>query len=222
MSLLVRKEIRLLLPAWIAALVAATMPLWPGQEVVKNIVPVLFGAALLALSLSTFGGEASHGTFGLLLVQPVERRRFWRVKTGLLALALASVWVLFAWAARDNLRDIMAAALMTVLAFSGGLWTTLLLRDFLSALFCAFLVPAILCVTVIITVRQWIAPGHDEWTDPIICLVLGAYAIAGFFWARRLFFSAQDISWAGGQVSLPSAKWFSLRQKAGGAAGRPS
>ena len=97
MNPLVRKEIRLLLPAWVAALVAATMPLWPWQNVRDAWFPwfFVFNAAILALALSPFGQEMSYGTFSLLLVQPEERKRFWRIKTGLLAIAMLSAWALF-------------------------------------------------------------------------------------------------------------------------------
>lgn len=44
MSILLRKEIRLLAPAWLAALAAATTPVWFGNYY-EDLAPVLFGLA---------------------------------------------------------------------------------------------------------------------------------------------------------------------------------
>ena len=98
------------------------------------MAPVFCGAAILGLALMPFGQETSYGTFGLLLVQPEERRRFWRIKAGLLAMAMASAWVVFAlciWIhpidarrmATDLPELLKISALMMFLAFSGGLWS---------------------------------------------------------------------------------------------------
>jgi len=56
MNPLVRKEARMLLPPWIAALVVATTPLWSWNPI-KSVAPWLFGVAILALGLSPFGME---------------------------------------------------------------------------------------------------------------------------------------------------------------------
>jgi hypothetical protein len=227
MSPLVRKEIRLLLPAWIVALVAATTPLWQWHDI-NNIWILIFVAAILALSLSPFGQEMSHGTFGLLLVQPVERRSFWRIKTGLLVIALLSAWALFAlclwtqvWVNDHGLDMLKMSALMTLLAFSGGLWTTLLLRDMVSAFFCTLVVPPMICAATMLSVSHWIHNGSDLLSI-IIFGVLAAYAAAGFLWARRLFLGAQDVAWTGGQISLTSGRAVSLRWLAFEIKGRPN
>jgi hypothetical protein len=232
MNTLLRKELRLLLPAWIAALVAATVPLWSGRFVLGLSVPC-FGLAALFLGLTPFGQEMSCGTFGLLLSQPEKRQRFWRIKAGLLALALVSVWALFAsccWIDRLNLKpwqftdlDSFAhmagvSGLLALLAFSGGLWSTLLLRDVTTAFFATVLVPmAIFSGSVVLWASVWQNPN---WF--VICLPLGIYAAAGFFVARRLFLGAEDVAWTGGQVSLASAggrpfRWlgFGFREKRG-------
>jgi hypothetical protein len=207
MSPLLRKETRMLLPAWIAALLAALTPLWRWQYG-KGVSLLIFVAAVLALALSPFGQEMSCGTFGLLLVQPEERRRFWKIKTRLLAMALASAWTLFAlclwtqvWTNSDCLNTLVMSALLTFLAFSGGLWTTLLLRDMVSSFFCAFLVPWAICAVTIACLGHWI-DFESYWIIPILFLVLAAYGVAGVLWARRLFLGAQDVAWTGGQISL--------------------
>jgi hypothetical protein len=232
MSPLIRKETRLLLPAWVAALVMATMPLWRwhpfegvsqglfGEAIFMQMLPLIFVAPLLVLALSPFGQEMSYGTFGLLLVQPEERRRFWRIKTRLLAIALGSVWALFAlclWNSRfwmgqaDDLAAFLKmSAMMALLAFSGGLWTTLLLRDMVTSFFCTLIVPIIICAATFLSVSHWIPNGSDLLSNIIFC-VLAAYAAAGFLWARRLFLGAQDVAWTGGQISLTAVRGVSFR-----------
>ena len=222
MNPLIRKETRLLLPAWIAALLAATMPLWPWLNTNDSPGLLIFGMTILALPLSPFGQEMSYGTFGLLLVQPEERRRFWRIKTGLLAVALVSAWTLFAlclWSSlvyRNGVYDtnlavwLKVSALMTLLAFSGGLWSTLLLRDIVLSFFCSCLVPAFICAATFLAVCHWVDTGNSRFAIILFC-VLGGYAAAGFWWARRLFLGAQEVAWSGGQISLTSVRGVSLR-----------
>ncbi len=216
MNPLIRKETRLLLPAWIAALVVAAMPVWWWRHS-EGALLVFFGAVILALALSPFGEEMSCGTFGLLLVQPEERQRFWRIKTGLLAVALVSAWTLLAlclWSAQvygNDLAELLKmSALMTLLAFSGGLWSTLLLRDILASFFCACLVPTVICAAILATVGHWVDPESHRFSTILYC-VLAAYAAAAFLWARRLFLGAQEVAWSGGQISLTAVRGVSLR-----------
>lgn len=219
MNPLIRKETRLLLPAWMAALAVVTMPLWPGLDWgnAKPVLLIIFGAAILGLALSPFGQEMSLGTFGLLLVQPEERRRFWRVKTGLLAVALGSVWALFAlclwmrvWVNGDDLDMLKGSLLITLLAFSGGLWSTLLLRDIVTSLSFACVVPIAICAATLLTVGHWIDPESSRFSNILSC-VLAVYLAAGFWWARRLFLGAQEVAWSGGQIPLAGVRLAPLR-----------
>jgi ABC-type transport system involved in multi-copper enzyme maturation permease subunit len=235
MSALVRKEFRLLLPAWIVALAAATVPLWFLRQTSPTLWLPCFGMALLFLGLAPFGQEISWGTFGLLLSQPEKRRRFWRIKAGLLALALLSVWALFVlcWQIAsghlerwqlDQLGSfaemVGVSGLLALLAFSGGLWTTLLLRDVTTAFFITVLLPlgifsgTILCMACV--------SGWDDVDYMITCWPLAIYAVAGFFLARRLFFGAEDVPWIGSQIFLATGRgrtfrWlaFGFQQKRG-------
>jgi hypothetical protein len=217
MTPLLRKEIRLLLPTWVAALLAATTPLWWWREG-TGMLPAFIGLGVLGLSLSSFGQEMSHGTFGLLLVQPVERRILWRIKFALLILATVSAWGLFAVCLAlsdvhvepDGLRDWFEfTGLLSLLGFAGGLWSTILLREVVTSFFCACLVPAFVAV-LFVPLTHWIDSDSNEFA----VLLFGGqilYAIAGIIWARKLFLSAQDTPWTGGQISLTRAPGFSLR-----------
>jgi hypothetical protein len=234
MSILARKEFRLLLPAWIAALAAATMPLWVGRNFLQ-IAVLCFGLTALLLGLTPFGQEMSCGTFGLLLSQPEKRGRFWNIKTGLLQGALVSAWAVFAlcwwidsrhpdpWQTNifGSFADMaFATGLLALLAFSGGLWSTLLLRELTTAFFATALVPLVIFLISSGTVVGLdIFPGHQPG---IIALPLIIYVVAGFYFARRLFLRAQDVAWSGGQIS-PVAwrgglfRWlaFGFREKRG-------
>ena len=226
MSLLLRKEFRLLLPAWITALLAATTPLWWYGDL-QSMTLVFFGAGILGLALSPFGQEIGFGTFGLLLVQPEERLRFWRIKTSWLALALGSVWFLFnscmalsaMWRGCDLGKYVEITAVMIFLAFSGGLWSTLLLRDTVTAFLCTCLAPLAIFVleqgAMLVLTHQ---EPENNFFSPTVYLIEGIYCAAGFFWARHLFLSAQDVPWTGGQVYLQGGRtlwpaWLAFRVK---------
>ncbi len=108
MSPLIKKEIRLLLPAWIGAMILAIVPAWIGGTVwnlndsvnraeagfwLEGLVPMLFALGILSLGPSPFGQEFSHGTFTVLLSQPIERSRIWRTKISILSIAFFTVWL---------------------------------------------------------------------------------------------------------------------------------
>jgi hypothetical protein len=100
MNALVRKEIRLVLPAWIAAVVLAIFPVWlvwpgPHSFILQSpgvAVYAPFAIGVLLLGLTPFGQELNFGTFSMLLAQPVSRRHLWLVKTTVLATALGLVF----------------------------------------------------------------------------------------------------------------------------------
>jgi len=96
MNLLLQKEVRSILPAWVLAMVLATVPVWivwPGQsgamfESLGVMVFGPFGLGVLLLSITPFGQELNWGTFPVLLSQPISRRRLWLIKVAVVAVAL--------------------------------------------------------------------------------------------------------------------------------------
>lgn len=217
MSALVHKEIKLLQGAWIAALLAATMPLWVRADYAE-VAPMVLVATMLALALSTFGQETSRGTFSFMLVQPIERLRFWKIKTRLLALALVSVWGVGALCLlpkplqRPDVWSgwLSGSAFMTFLAFSGGLWSVLLLRDIVAAFLCAIAAPGLIVAVTALTAGHWIPPESDLFAV-IVFAILTVYGVAGIFFARHLFLQAEDAPWAATQISLSVGQAVSLR-----------
>jgi len=220
MNPLMAKEIRLLRPAYAMAMLLAVIPLWllPTQESGAEFimcVALIFGTLMMALS--SFGREFGMNTFPLMLAQPLTRVRIWRTKVGVLAGAIATVWLgflvswavnysfkagNFSWFTRNVAADLLAAGLLLLAAFvilASGLWATLLLRQMVAAFWFALLVPVVMLV-----VLDW--KGATTLT---ISIAFIAYSVMGFWWAWRLFRKAQEAAWTGGEVTLPA--WQSSR-----------
>ncbi|HEX3624763.1 MAG TPA: ABC transporter permease [Verrucomicrobiae bacterium] len=224
MKTLIKKEIRLLLPAWIAAMLVAVISPW--------IVPAFFGEqhpfffhfmfplGVLFLGITSFGMEFSSGTFSISLSQPMDRRLIWQVKTTILLIAFLAVWMaaVMSFLCRYNiasadigsfqrfdwqnyrLYSLEILTLSALVAFSGGLWTTLLLRQMTGAFWVTLLTPLVVQGGIETLLGMWIVSG---WIiNVVVIAVLTAYTIAGFFLARWLFFHAQDTQWAGGNISF--------------------
>ena len=162
MNALVRKEIRLIAPAWGAAMLLAVFPvwfLWPFEfslYVVAQppgmVVYAPFALGALLLGLSSFAQELNFGTFSMLLAQPIPRRQLWRVKTTVLAVALGLVlvalWVSLyvrAGSAVEALKnsDLQRAlnrpvAAREVLSIIGGIRANILIESLLIGCACTF------------------------------------------------------------------------------------
>jgi len=220
MNALVKKEIRLLLPNWALALVLAFCACGVADHqsstsvfrvYVLTIFPfVLTPALVVMLALDSFGRELSAGTFSGLLAQPVSRERLWRTKTALLAVVIFSVWAVWWLAVNVNSDLIMtpaqrseiltASLLVGLVAYSGGLWTVLLLRQVGPAFWITLIVPGVLAVFTDYVSEKLGMSGQEGRN---IAVVLTLYAIAGFCFARHLFHRAQDAAWTGGELKLP-------------------
>jgi len=204
MNTLVKKEIRLLLPAFVGALALAILPIWivPYDPWNRNSWPAylyLFGTVMLALS--SYGREIGLKTLPFILAQPLERARIWWTKVAVLAVSVAMVFD--AWLVSGSLRCILqpelvvppdelaAFGILAVVFAAGGLWMTLLLRQMAGAFWLTFLVP--------IAITPIEAIGGTDW---MIFLALGLYAVAAFFLARWQFLHVQDTAWTGGVISF--------------------
>jgi hypothetical protein len=109
MILLLRKEIRLLLPFWGIAMMLAIVPSWlvsvliaPVNSGAVEIVYWGFGLGMILLGLAPFGQEFSLGTFSSMLAQPTERRRIWTTK--IILISAAALLVLIAYLVANHLR----------------------------------------------------------------------------------------------------------------------
>jgi ABC-type transport system involved in multi-copper enzyme maturation permease subunit len=187
MNALVRKEIRLLLPSWGAALALAIVPAWFVSD--DGLVCFAFALASMLPSIALFGQEFGAGTFSILLSQPIDRRRIWRLKVGVLALALAGL--LFAQMVSLALRvDTVAKPssfwqipiICGFLGFaqcSGALWSTLLFRQMAAAFWLTIVAPVLFVFATLAALSRFI-PWHESYGY----VGLGCYSIAGYFWAE--------------------------------------
>jgi hypothetical protein len=219
MNPLVKKEIRLLLPSFGICCALALPNLFFRFNPDGSLQGwwwllsfVFCGAMAVMLALNSFGAEISSGTFSNLLAQPVSRQKIWDIKISLLAASLLILGIF--WGACGIVRLIMighglnlldfftTAGLFGLAVFSGGLWTVLLLRQVAAAFWFTVLVPGFLLVILM----GLFADHSDEFGNGMIAGVLGIYSLVGFFFARWLFFRAQDIQWSGGAIVLPEMR----------------
>ena len=217
MNALVKKEIRLLLPSWMVAMLLALV-----QAITRPYdfyVACLLFFGLTIMALTTIGRETSLNTFSLLLAQPAERLRIWQTKISVLAVAFLTVFGLWLVAfgiafmhsnvdASDRASSynlFITICLIATATFTGGLWTTLLLRQIAGAFWLTLLVPAVLSGFA----GGFLAPSQSNNTViAVLCVVFAIYSVGGFLFARWLFFRAQDVGWSGGVISLPEWKLF--------------
>ena len=224
MTVLLRKEIRSLFPAWIMSIAAAALIAF----VRSNAAPALLfvvGMGCVLLGITSFGSEFSQGTFSLLLAQPIPRNQIWRLKTITLGAALLSVaiMVLFVFFCKilpigvpiraEDVEMLVIFIIFTVLligaAFAGGLLSALATRQMATAFWIALLFPFAVCGAVgILTI------GRSQTTIQIsFAAALVAYDVFAFLVARRQFLLVQDLPGAAGTtISVPT--WLRFRTKA--------
>ena len=219
MNALVKKEIRLLLPSWMVAMLLALVQAITRPYDFYIACLLFFGLTIMALT--TIGRESSLNTFSLLLAQPAERLWIWQTKISVLAIAflivfgvwLAAFGLAFKYSNVDasdqgsSYNLFITICLIATATFTGGLWTTLLLRQLAGAFWLTLLVPAVL---------SGFSLAQSESNSTVIavlCVTFAIYSVGGFLFARWLFFRAQDVGWSGGVISLPEWKFFAAHSE---------
>ena len=225
MNAFVKKEIRLLMPSFLICCALALPNLafrfHPDGSLMGwwwfVMAFVFSGAMAVMLALNSFGAEVSAGTFCNLLAQPISRQQIWDTKISLLAAALFIVGVcwsgcgiarLMMLGRELNLLDLFSGVItFGLVVFSGGLWAVLLLRQVAAAFWFTLLVPGV----ILVILAAFFADQSPEFFTGLTVSVLGLYSLAGFFFARWLFFCAQDVQWSGGIIVMPEMRgmaWF--------------
>jgi ABC-type transport system involved in multi-copper enzyme maturation permease subunit len=228
MNALVKKEIRLLLPSFLAVLALAILIPWfslkdPDVSYVWMPICIFFGSVLLGVD--SFGREFSLGTFSGLMSQPMERRKIWRTKITVLFTAAILIFIayfissdflfhhaltmlIWKWNPKiigaDFRNGMFGAGAAILIALVGGLWTTLLLRQIAAAFWITLIVPVGILMLIVFLGSNFF-PHMPEYT---IFIAAGVYCVAGFLFAHRLFHRAQDATWTGGIISFSSWRYF--------------
>ena len=202
MSPLVRKEIRLILPAGIATV----LPLLPAVALPDSDMSWLLLAAVLPailLGIASFGQELNCGTFGLLLAQPVLRRDIWRAKMGVLVVPLLLTWLAIAaicFIAKSNVSCSQFLLLLEIslIGLTSALLSIVLVRQVLAAFWIALILPLILFV-------PWFLfdPSSDRRVFTIsLGIEFAVFSVAAYWAARRAFDRAQDVPVTGGSITF--------------------
>jgi hypothetical protein len=218
MNALVRKEVRLLLPTWIVALVLAIIPCWW-----EFSAPFCCTAGALLVSLALYGQEFSAGTFQQFLAQPIAREQLWRIKASVLFVVILSLLTVNLFSSQIGMYEkffskgdliLFTAAIvcLTFAALTGGLWTTIFFRQITAAFWFAVLIPLAISGTTMALVQKVLQTPQESRVPELSALVmLVVYSIAGYYWARLMFLRAQDAQWTGGTIALP--KWFGWKAR---------
>jgi ABC-type transport system involved in multi-copper enzyme maturation permease subunit len=230
MNPFLKKEVRQLLPATLAVLALAVISPWlflNDTETALNNTPFFIFFGMILVSVDLFGREFSLGTFSSLLSQPIPRRQIWRTKITLLFAAAALILVAYLLSCqvvfhlalshpqfgsnpttlgRALLNARLGGCAAVLIALTGGLWTTLLLRQLSAAFWITFLTPlAFLMLIALFTPAKW--TDSDYFTAFLYGLAV-IYSVAGFWLAHRCFHRAQDVAWTGGVIAFSRWRYF--------------
>lgn len=93
MNTRIYKEYRILRPFWAIALLLPLVPLMVFQD--PGYCAMGYVVGCLLLGAASFGAEWNHQTMDLLLSQPLSRKRIWRDKIRMLALALGTLGLIY-------------------------------------------------------------------------------------------------------------------------------
>jgi uncharacterized membrane protein len=230
MNPLVKKEIRLLLRNFCITLFLA-LSFWlvprDAGSTISNLAQVLkifpcwiCPLAFVLLALTPFGSEFTHGTFSTLLIQPVERRRVWRIKIGLLALMTVLIW--FVWmisfilhgeisiSAADLWQIEIMSVLLTLTIFSGGLWASLLCRQVIAGFWITILTPLL----ILMIAAYFLDDQSDRVCKVVYITLFSIYSLTGFGLAWWLFLRAQDVKRRDVSITLPGIRlWNGTKAK---------
>ena len=227
MNVLVVKEIRLLLPAYVLALLLALASavvslLFPSGNELRLFISALPLVGGLLLALSSFGREFGTGTFSLLLAQPVPRSRIWWTKTIILCCALATVFGAFYFPVmagthfdpiwfEQRYQTAAKLSIIFLVILASGLWAALLVRQMLAAFWMALLIPAAILMLV-----AWM-----QATELTGYIALGLYSIVALAWAGIYFLRAQEVAWTGSAITLPGWRFLTVGAPSAGRSRQP-
>lgn len=208
MTALLRKELRLLAPTTIVALLAAgVFALWPDSKAEPRFVRetrglfLMLGYVVTVVSVATtsVGREISGNTLAGQLALPVRRSAVWRAKV--LTLAASVLLTFAAWRLAlilnpfslltpgENLDSPLWLGWVAATAFAGGLTIPLLVRQSSTAFALTIVAPALIAA-----VANLVAPflGEQVTSGTCVGVALACYTVAGVIGSYWLFVRAED------------------------------
>ena len=203
------KEYRQLRPAWIVALLLAAIPARMGAPF-DQFELVLFACGLAGLAVSSMGPEFAHRTFAMLTAQPIPRTRIMVEKVAMLTavsmVVLGVFWLtIFLEPSHQGLVNSWNRNLLLILVpviLSGGLWSTLLVRQIPAAFCFTLLAPLAVGALIVWCLSVLGRDSHQMGGLSADLPIFVVYSIAGFWFAWRLYLRAEDYQWLGGEVSF--------------------
>ena len=209
------KEIRALLPIWAIALTIVVLSSF-GSGLMPGFGLLGFAFGAIALGAQSFGYEYSHRTLVLMLSQPIDRRRLFLYKGGVLLAMLGSLAAVTLLLFQDALR--LAASrhtepAMLLLVATSGLclapWLTMVCRSPLAGGVFTIAIPGVLAVGSDILGMLIYGADHPAAVDrfsstvfrPAMLLICSVSAAA----AWRAFTRLEAIDGAGTEIQLPGA-----------------
>ena len=138
-----RKEFRALLPTWVAAVVAVVL----GNQWFFASGVLAYGLGAFTLGAQSIGHEYTHRTIGLMLSHPVDRRRLFLIKQGVLAGMLLALAAVASLVLNDGNVAAWRRTASLVLPVIGGMvlapWLTMVTRNPLAGVVFGFSLPAV-------------------------------------------------------------------------------
>jgi hypothetical protein len=167
---LAAKELRALLPLWLAALGTTAAGFISSDPQILVAGLLAYGVGSLALGALSMGHEYGYRTVGVLLAQPIARQRVFLIKLGVL-MPLLLILAVTAWYApfnSDELRRLSGwrhhsvTLIPVVTALSLAPWLTMMSRSALAGVVFAASLPGILAVAGNLAGMAWFGIAHPD------------------------------------------------------------
>ena len=211
------KEFRALLPTWAAGIVAIGAAFVSSDGRVLLLAALGYGVAAVALGAQSVGHEYTYGTLGSLLVQPVERRRIFLIKLGVL-LALLIVLAAAAWNAPFNTdawrrpwgwRHPALVLLPAAIALFIAPWMAMVCRSPMAGIVFSATLPGLLMFAGEIIGAVRLGIGHPDvdpaairfWLRGLVPLL-----VVSAFLGWRAFVRLEAIDGEASEIQMP--RWF--------------
>lgn len=206
------KEVRGLLPLWAAcasALIAAGVR---HRGLVLDAAAVAYIIGPLAIGAHAVGQEYSYRTLPLLLAQPVDRRRIYRLKFAVVTIMILTIAVLALATLGDGVppNSMWTRTGVQILPVLGGLfvapWLTMLTGSAIAGILFAASVASATYIAAVAAAALWFDVGPQAAQTMILgpwaAAMIGFCAVAAPLGLRR-FFHLEAIDGGGRPIHLP-------------------